>query len=136
MSFSLPPEVESVWVTRPDGSRTRLLVERGSAVFADTAQLGIYQAAWSRPLDEVDRTDRGQIGFAVNLFSPPESDVKPADDLPLASAGGRGEADAGEPTQARREWWRPLAFVALALLIVEWLVYQRSTLAQLWARIK
>jgi Ca-activated chloride channel family protein len=136
VSFSLPPEVESVWVTRPDGSRTRLLVERGGAVFADTAQLGIYQAAWSRPLDEVDRTDQGQIGFAVNLFSPQESDVKPADDLPLFGTGGYGEADAGEPTQARREWWRPLAFVALALLIVEWLMYTRSTLAQLWARIK
>jgi Ca-activated chloride channel family protein len=136
MSFSLPPEVESVWVTRPDGSRTRLLVERGSAVFADTAQLGIYQATWSRPLDEVDRTDQGQISFAVNLFSPQESDVKPADDLSLFSTRGYGEADAGEPTQARREWWRPLAFVALALLIVEWLMYTRSTLALLWARIK
>jgi Ca-activated chloride channel family protein len=136
-SLSLPPEVESATVTRPDGSTAQLVPQGGRAVFADTAQLGLYGVAWTRP--QPADPARGQLAqgdeiegasFAVNLFSPQESDVRPAEALPLI---GEGEAGEGKrPQQARREWWRPLACVALALLTVEWLVYQRASLVRLW----
>lgn len=125
VSLALPPDVASVTVTRPDGTAARLAPEGGWVAFADTAQLGVYRMAWGE-----DTSAR----FAVNLFSPAESDVRPAESLPLA---GVGDTDQGQrPQQARREWWRPLAWVALVLLMVEWLVYHRATLARLQPGIK
>jgi Ca-activated chloride channel family protein len=118
VSFSLPPEAESVTVNRPDGSSTRLVPAGSRAVFADTGQLGIYNVTWNR-------FETTQAHFAVNLFSPQESDVQPAETLPVLVTG---EAEGDErPGQVRREWWRALALFALALLLVEWLVYHRAT---------
>jgi Ca-activated chloride channel family protein len=129
VSLAVPPNVDSeavslVRVTRPDGSRVQISVESGQAILADTAQLGVYEVRWG---------DEGAARFAVNLFSPQESDVRPADSLSLAGAGTGGEAGSEPEHGARREWWRPLAAVALALLIAEWLVYHRATVARLWA---
>jgi Ca-activated chloride channel family protein len=125
VSLTLPPEVESATVTRPDGSTVRLAPAGGRVVFADTAQLGVYSAAWS---------ESGQASFAVNLFTPQESDVRPAETLPLVGAGGAEEGE--RPQQARREWWRPLVWIALVLLMIEWLVYHRASVARLWQRMK
>ena len=120
VSVALPPDVESAVFTRPDGSTVRAGSEAGQAVFAETAGLGVYQAAWGE--------DR-QALFAVNLFAPQESDVRPADSLPLS---GSGEGAAAGTQQARREWWRPLAIIALVLLMAEWLVYRRATIRRIW----
>jgi Ca-activated chloride channel family protein len=121
VALSLAPETKSVTVTRPDGSTVRLVPEGGGTVFADTDQLGVYRMSWDQ-----DQEAR----FAVNLFSPQESDVLPAETLPVQ---GTGEAGKGQrPQQARREWWRPLALVGLGLLVAEWLVYQRASLSRLW----
>jgi hypothetical protein len=121
VALSLSPETESLTVTRPDGSTVRLIPERGETVFADTAQLGVYRMSWGE-----DQEAR----FAVNLFSPQESDVLPAETLPVLGTGEAGEGQ--RPQQARREWWRPLALVGLGLLVAEWFVYQRASLARLW----
>jgi hypothetical protein len=118
VSLALPPDVEAVTMTRPDGSTARLAVAQGQALVADTEQLGVYQLSW----------DDNQAQFAVNLFSPQESDVRPAETLPVSGMAEGQEIDAVQ--QARREWWRPLAYVALVLLFVEWLYYQRSALAR------
>jgi Ca-activated chloride channel family protein len=129
VTLSLPPEAEAATLTRPDGTTARLLPESGRVVFADTTQLGVYRVTWEGAgQDEEGAT--AQASFAVNLFSPQESDVRPAQTLPLL---GLGEEEAAQhPQQARREWWRPLALAALALLTAEWLVYQRAALARLW----
>lgn len=125
VTLVLPPDVDSATFTRPDGSTAQIAAESGRAVFADTARLGVYGAAWGE--------DR-QARFAVNLFSPEESDVRPAAELPLTSAG---EGDVQTAVQeGRHEWWRTVACMALALLVIEWLVYQRATLARLWAMVR
>ena len=138
VSLTLPPEVESATVTRPDGSTTRLIPEGGRAVFADTKQLGIYDVSWNpfEPTNSgnADATGANQAHFAVNLFSPQESDVRPAETLPVLAAGEGGDEE--RPGQVRREWWRALALIALALLLAEWLVYQRATLVRLWKTVK
>jgi Ca-activated chloride channel family protein len=129
VTLSLPPEAESATVTRPDGTTARLLPESGRVVFADTSQLGVYQVIWGGA-GQNEESGTPQASFAVNLFSPQESDVHPAQTLPLL---GVGEEEAAlRSQQARREWWRPLALVALLLLTAEWLVYQRAALARLW----
>jgi Ca-activated chloride channel family protein len=129
VTLSLPPEVESATVTRPDGTTARLLPESGRVVFADTSQLGVYLVTWGGA-DQDEESATAQASFAVNLFSPQESDVRPAETLPLLGLGE--EEGALRPQQARREWWRPLALVALLLLTAEWLVYQRAALVRLW----
>ena len=130
LSVALPPDVApdgvpSVRVTRPDGSQARIAAEGGRAVVADTGQLGVYEVRWGE--------DRAAL-FAVNLFSPSESDIRPAGNLPLVGTGAGLGAEAGPDRTARREWWRLLGFVALGLLVAEWLVYCRATVARLWAR--
>lgn len=125
VSLALPPEVPAASVIRPDGTRTQANVQDGRMIFADTGQLGIYQARWG---------EEGELRFAVNLFSPQESEIKPAGSLPLL---GTTEAGAEERTlQGRRELWRPLAFAALILLVLEWLVYQRAVVTRLINRFR
>jgi Mg-chelatase subunit ChlD len=120
LAFSLPSQVETVAITRPDGSALQVQAQDGQVVFADTRQLGLYHAKWG---------EDGQADFAVNLFSPQESDLKPAAALPNLEVSG-GQASGGE-LQARREWWRVLALLALGLLTGEWMVYQRAGLVRL-----
>jgi Ca-activated chloride channel homolog len=121
--LSLPPEVISATVFRPDQSRVNIPVEAGRGVFADTTQLGVYRVTWG---------SEGEASFAVNLFSPQESDIQPAQNLPILESLQEGEGE--RLMQARREWWRPFTFIALAFLVVEWLVYQRATLVRLFGR--
>jgi hypothetical protein len=80
-------------------------------------------------------TDTDQVDhFAVNLFAPTESNIQPGhqeteSDMPLAAAGGATE-------RSRLEWWPWFAGAALAVLILEWLVYQRAAVARVMAGIR
>jgi len=124
LTVSVPPDVEAVQVTRPDGVTSRLAAQGGRVTLAETDDLGLYRVQWGE--------DQG-FRLAVNLFLPQESDLKPADNLPGL---GQDEAQAGlAPQQARREWWRWLALAALVILTGEWLVYQRSALVRLRDRL-
>lgn len=119
LSFAVPRDMEVVTVTRPDGTTTRLAAQDGQVVYADTADLGIYRLAWGEGME---------AQFTVNLFSPQESDIRPADDLAFFGSDLVGSA----ANQAgRREGWRGLALLSLGLLAVEWVVYQRSGLIRL-----
>jgi hypothetical protein len=126
-SLLLPVEVEPVRVTAPDGSQVQVVLEAGQAVLADIRQLGLY---------EVRLGDEEREYFAVNLFSHQESDVRPAENLAFVESEVGVEPGAEPGRTARREWWRPIALLALALLVTEWLVYHRTTLARLWAGIR
>ena len=126
-TFALPPTVNAAIITRPDGSTVQLVPDGGRATFVDTAQLGVYQLAW----DSVP-----QARFAVNLFAPQESNVQPGV-LSASTGGSATESKEAESQQSRRdlrsrrEWWRLLAFLALLLLVMEWLVYHRGTVRRL-----
>lgn len=123
--LALPPASETAGqatVIRPDGSTVTLLVpavDSSPAVIAETGQLGVYR---------LDMPGGRSLHYAVNLFSPQESRLDPAEDLPGASsvAGAAGLAGL-----AQREWWRPIALLALALLCLEWLVYHRPALRRI-----
>ena len=64
---------------------------------------------------------------AINLFNKDESDVRPGDPQRIVEMGRvtSGDDPVSQPTRA--EWWWPLAFAALALLAVEWLLFHRPT---------
>lgn len=120
ISFTAPDRATTAIIQKPDLSQVEINAESGRFVFAETNQLGLYR---------VNFADGSSSSFTVNLFSPQESNVNPADSLPgLESETAQGGANS---QQGQREWWRPLAFLALGLLVGEWLVYQRAGLVRL-----
>jgi len=118
VTFPVPPQVTAVTVRRPDGHTVHLTPQEGRVTFEETTHLGPYQVTLRSEEGVVART-----GFAVNLFAPQESAIAPRGSLPVK---GAAPGVAGEPTpsQAWRELWRGLALVALAVLVLEWLVYR------------
>jgi von Willebrand factor type A domain/Aerotolerance regulator N-terminal len=76
--------------------------------------------------------------FAVDLLDVDESVIAPGDPSRLTALGtspGTGAPTGGttpvERPNARDELWIPIVLVALVLLTIEWLVYERDTLARL-----
>lgn len=119
----IPPSANAT-LTLPDGGKRTLEAQGGQAIFSETNQLGLYQ---------LDLGGEEAITFAVNLAAPQESRIAPAPSLPIA--GLDGSPGAGSEQSLKREWWRLAAFIALLLLVIEWLVYHRPTLAMLYRRL-
>jgi Ca-activated chloride channel family protein len=119
LTFAPPLTVDAVNIVRPDGASVRLLPEQGRVQFADTADLGLYQITW----DGVT-----QARFAVNLAATQESNIAPQS--LTAAAGDNGQASPLLQA-ARREWWRLPAFVALIVLVAEWIAYQRGAVGRI-----
>ena len=87
----------------------------GRFSFSDTGELGVYEAfADGKPLRR----------FAVNLFDGVESDIGP--DLEPSIQIGYVKV-AGQPgwEVARRESWKGLLVLGLAVLLLEWYIYNR-----------
>ncbi len=107
----------TVYVVRPDGRSVELLREGQNVfTFSDTDRLGFYEMRL-KPTDQ-----EPEQRFAVNLFDPRESDLRPAAELPIGFQKIEGRA-AWEP--ARREIWKWLLLAALAVLLIEWYVYNK-----------
>jgi hypothetical protein len=76
--------------------------------------------------------------FAVDLLDVDESRIAPGDAAKLTALGapeaspgaGAGGAPVERPN-ARDELWIPIVLIALLVLTLEWLVYERDTLARL-----
>jgi hypothetical protein len=109
--------VAKAYVRKPDGRSVELLREGQNAfTFSDADRLGFYDLRL-KPGDEqpVQR-------FAVNLFDTRESNLTPAAELPIGSTPIKGSA---AWTPARRELWKWVLLVALAVLLFEWYVYNK-----------
>lgn len=125
VAIPVPAEASALTVRLPDGRVERLVPSDGRAILTDATQAGIYDLAWQDGEGKSHELGR----FAPNLFQASESDITPRPTLPIAGADPAG---AGEEQRARREWWRPVTWIALALLVVEWLVAQRGQVAWLF----
>jgi hypothetical protein len=127
----LPPQAQAGVITCPQGNRVRLTPENGSVRFADTTTPGVYTVTW----EDAETDTPTRIGrFAVNGYSALESDIAPRAQLGITSTD-REIAVTHDHTAARREWWRPLAWTALTLLIVEWLIQYRGSLVFIAAKL-
>jgi hypothetical protein len=92
--------------------------------FHDTHRLGIYT---------VRERDQPIQRFAVNLFDRAESDirVRPSQDQDGSTIRaadvriGNIDVEAAGNTPARKEFWKLMLIGALAVLVVEWYIYNR-----------
>jgi len=112
-----PAAAEAVRVTLPDGAQQTLTVGGGPLVFADTAQPGIYTVEAL----EHDAPTASAL-FAVNLFEPLESAIRPRATVTL---GRQTVAPGAREQVGQTEFWPLLALAALLLLLLEWHVYHR-----------
>lgn len=130
LTLQIAPGVGEVVVERPNGERMRLTPEAGRVTFGDTEDLGVYRISW-----QDGTTAQRSVAVAVNLFSPQESNITPQESLPVSGQGST-EASEGHPLLGRHELWRLVGMAGLAVLLMEWLVYQRSGVARVigWIR--
>jgi VWA domain-containing protein/aerotolerance regulator-like protein len=87
---------------------------QGTAVLPQFTRVGLYNA------DQNIQPPFDRLG--VNLLSPDESDTRTADILNVSSAAGTTTATT---STFRREVWRWFIWAALAVMLIEWLVYTR-----------
>jgi hypothetical protein len=126
VALPAPPQAVALSVRAPDGQAYSLEPSAGRAVFDHTGLSGVYEVAWQDSAGQSQALGR----FAVNLFDAHESDIAPRQTLPLASQSAAGAGDQESP-RARDEWWRPIAWLALLVLVAEWLLSHRGQLARL-----
>ncbi len=127
LSDRLPPGAQGIVLTPPSGPDIPLTpAGDGRVVYGPLKQAGVYRLAWSGPAGVAD-TDRGgrvERLYAVNLASSSESDVPASAQLVTASSVVQA-VDPRETERTQRLWpWFVLA--ALALLMLEWWVYNRK----------
>jgi len=108
--------VAKVLVNAPRGDRFEVPREaQNTYIFGRTDELGIY---------DVREGSGQQVSqqFAVNLYDSRESNLKPAEMIPIEHT----DVKAQEGKQvARRELWKWLLLAAIGVLIFEWYIYNR-----------
>jgi hypothetical protein len=87
----------------------------GRFLYTRTDQLGVYEVRAEGLEEPVER-------FCVNLFSNRESNLKVGLEL---QTGSESIAATSNTIRARQETWRWLLLLALGLLMLEWIVFNR-----------
>jgi hypothetical protein len=87
----------------------------GKLSFTETGELGIYEVQTGGKI-----ADR----FAVNLFDPAESDIRP-NPSPTIKVGDVEVKGENTSEAARKEIWKTLVLIGLAILAAEWYIYNR-----------
>lgn len=127
------PSIEEVRIIRPDGrvvsSRDgQVQVQTNQTFYTNTDVPGVYTLEERRGNEVI-----ASRHFAVNLFAPDESRIEPRRDLSIPQISG-AQSTVVRERDGRQEIWRWLALVALIVLLIEWLYYQRNTLTMLHER--
>ncbi len=118
-SLAITPRADSdsVRITLPGGDTRTLDYTGAPLVFAETTAPGLFTVDALRGGDVIQTAT-----FAVNLFDANESDIAPQATISL---GGTTITQATEAEIGQREYWSLLAALALVVLLIEWVVYQR-----------
>ncbi len=147
LSLQLDPAITEVRLTRPDEMQLKirtdssgglfaeqqaegLRIQNGQLVYAETDMLGVYTIEAFK-----GNTLQLRRRYAVNLFSPNESQVKPEERLEVSQTSGLQSAITRQ-RDGKQEFWRWLAALALIVLLVEWLVYHKNGIAYLRERLR
>lgn len=133
LSDRLPAGARDVQVVPPDefGAPTRAghTVEPapdGRIVFGPLDRVGVYKVRWLGSAGAGDVEDGSRVArfFSANLLDSEESDISPAAELRLASDVVR--ARGRDRQEVTRRLWPWLVLAALAIVMLEWWVYNRK----------
>jgi hypothetical protein len=106
----------SLRITSPTGTKIDLKAGNlGKVSYAETGDLGIYYVQSGGKT--VDR-------FSVNLFDPGESDIRP-NRSPTIKVGDVQVKGESALAAARKEIWKSIILIGLAVLLAEWYIYNR-----------
>ncbi len=126
VSTRVPVGVDSVELRSPGGAtRTLIPAPDGTVTFGPVARAGVYELRWAGEPGPTDIVVSGRAVrvLAANLLDADESDIRSAATLDLASRVVQASEDAGGSSERRRLWpW--LLAAALAVVMLEWWVYQ------------
>jgi hypothetical protein len=116
IGLQLSSRFKNFEVAFPNGIRTELVRgDESRSIFTQTDQPGAYAIF-------ADSLERPIETFCVNLFSTRESNLATEATVKM----GFEKVDASKATaQARQETWRWILLVGLAMLVVEWIVFNR-----------
>ena len=113
---NLPPDAP-VEIFGPDAADTDFATDSSGVLrYPATHRCGIYT---------VKISDRLPEQFAVNLLDSAESDIAPADEIVLSGLPVHAQSTA--PRRANVQLWSYLAVLALALVCLEWFVYNSKS---------
>jgi len=90
-------------------------VKPGKFSFMGTDDLGVYEVLWKK---------KRQRRFAVNLFHSDESDIR-TDEKPAIKIGYVDVNASTGWVAASRQFWKVLLLLGLAVLMLEWYIYNR-----------
>jgi hypothetical protein len=108
------PNVTTVAIASPSNQVFTVRPAGGEVVFKDTQELGAYGVTL------ISGDQQAIDYFAVNLFDPAESDIRPADTIRV----GQSDITSAQADETGwQEWWPWLAALALLILLIEWWVY-------------
>jgi Ca-activated chloride channel homolog len=108
------PSVNTVAIASPSNEVFTVRPAGGDVVFKDTQELGAYGVTL------ISGDQQTSDYFAVNLFDPAESDIRPAQTIRV---GQSSITSAQADETGWQEWWPWLAALALLILMIEWWVY-------------
>ena len=113
----LPPGATGPEIETPTGAVITLdPLPDGSVTFSDTDRAGFYTIRWDGDIS-------GEEVFAVALTDEAEADIRPRSEMEVA--GERKRSDPGA-VQANFPLRRTLLLLALAVLVLEWMVWLRG----------
>jgi len=127
---ALRPETigDTVKVVGPEGLATELKRSaQGGFLYNDANATGLYHVSWP---------PSGASTFAVNEFDARESDLAPRGLVPEGTPASEADKykikigynpvnSSRNAPPAPRDWWKPIAFLALAVVLIEWYIYNR-----------
>ncbi len=129
-TVSLRPETigDTVKIVAPDGTASELKrSSQGAFLYNDANATGLYHVTW---------TPTGALTFAVNEFDARESDLAPRGLVPEGTPATEADKyrikigynpvnSSKNSAPTPRDWWKPIALMALAVVLFEWYIYNR-----------
>ncbi len=116
IDIEAPAPGGKISVKSPSGDITKDKADASAKLdFTNTDELGVY---------EVEADGKLLRRFAVNLFDPTESNIPPQAE-PVIKIGHVEVTGQSHRDVARQETWRWILLAGLAILLLEWYIYNR-----------